>query len=185
MVTFVIKSHFLSIWNNITITQYNSINNGAIQIVCGLHKEFLLSHSPISHSASFTLSLFLCYSLKLTNCGMRGKNIFCMYDCLVIPCYIKGCTKLHYRHNRIFRHTCMCKKSILIKQCNYNIFLQVSNSYLRYTDTLLDVLFLLLALFKITRVLWEQTRKDWLMARSLVVSDFHSEAKDSRFESCH
>ena len=50
-----------------------------------------------------------------------------------------------FRHNRIFRHTCMHKQLILTKQWNYNIFEQVLHSYLRCTDRLSDVLFLLLA----------------------------------------
>ena len=50
-----------------------------------------------------------------------------------------------FRHNRIFRHTCMHKQLILTKQWNYNIFVEVLHSYLRYTDRLLDVVFLLLA----------------------------------------
>ena len=50
-----------------------------------------------------------------------------------------------FRHNRIFRHSCMCKQPMLIKQWNDNIFVKILNSSLRYTDTLLDVFFLLLA----------------------------------------
>ena len=50
-----------------------------------------------------------------------------------------------FRHNRIFRHTFMHKQPILTKQLNYNIFEQIFHSYLRYTDRLSDVLFLLLA----------------------------------------
>ena len=49
-----------------------------------------------------------------------------------------------FRHNRTFRHKCMCKQLILIMQRNYNIIVQIY-SYLRYTDKLLDVFFLLLA----------------------------------------
>ena len=49
-----------------------------------------------------------------------------------------------FRHNRIFRHTCIYKQPILTKQWNYNIFVQILYSYLRYTARLLDVFFLLL-----------------------------------------
>ena len=46
---------------------------------------------------------------------------------------------------RILRHTCMYKQPILTKQWNYNNFVQILHSYLRYIDRLLDVIFLLLA----------------------------------------
>ena len=50
-----------------------------------------------------------------------------------------------FRHNRILRHTCIYKQPILTKWWNYNNFVQILYSYLKYTDTLLDVLFLLQA----------------------------------------
>ena len=49
------------------------------------------------------------------------------------------------RHSRNFRHTSMYKQPISTKQQNYNNFVQILYSYLRYTDRLLDMFFLLLA----------------------------------------
>ena len=46
-----------------------------------------------------------------------------------------------FRQNRIFRHTCRYKQSILIKQWDYKIFVKIT--YLRYTDRFLDVFSLL------------------------------------------
>ena len=50
-----------------------------------------------------------------------------------------------FGNNCIFRHTCMYKQTKLTKQWNYNIFVQILYSYLRYTDRLLDVFFSSLA----------------------------------------
>ena len=50
-----------------------------------------------------------------------------------------------FGHNCIFSHTWMHKLTILSKQWNYNIFVQIFYSYFRYTDRLLDVFFLSLA----------------------------------------
>ena len=47
------------------------------------------------------------------------------------------------RYNCIFRCTSIYTQPMLTKQWNYNNFLQILYSYLRYTDRLLDVLFLL------------------------------------------
>ena len=51
-----------------------------------------------------------------------------------------------FRHNRIFRHACMYKETKMTKQWNYCTFMQILYSYLRYTDRLLGVFSLLLAL---------------------------------------
>ena len=42
------------------------------------------------------------------------------------------------RRNRTFRRTCMYKQPILTKWRNYNNFVQILYSYLRYIDRLLD-----------------------------------------------
>ena len=62
------------------------------------------------------------------------------------------CIALYQRRQKIvsldtiaFLDTRMQKQSIQTKQWNYNIFVQVLHSYLRYTDRHLDVFFLLLA----------------------------------------
>ena len=75
---------------------------------------------------------------------MREKIVFYIYGCFTVSRYIEGGRKSHFRHIRIFRHTCMHKQPILTKQWNFNIFVQVLPSYLRHTDRLSDVLFLLL-----------------------------------------
>ena len=41
-----------------------------------LAKGHFSSHSPVSYFANFTLSPPLCYSLKITNYGMRTKKYF-------------------------------------------------------------------------------------------------------------
>ena len=77
-------------------------------------------HSPQLHFVSFILYPPLCYSLKITNYGMREKKIFCIYGCFSVSSYIKGCRRSHLQRQSSF--------------------------YLRYTDRLLDVFSLLLAL---------------------------------------
>ena len=51
-----------------------------------------------------------------------------------------------FRNNFIFRHICMYKQPILTQQWNFKTSMQILSSYLRYTDRLLDVFLLLLAL---------------------------------------
>ena len=41
-----------------------------------------------------------------------------------------------FRHNRIFRHTCMHKQPTLTKQWSYNISVEILYSYSRYTGIL-------------------------------------------------
>ena len=70
-----------------------------------------------------------------------------------------------FRHNHNFRHTGIYEQPTLTKQWNYNIFVHILYSYLRYTDTLLVVFFLLL-----TEILLEfyekKRRKDWVAEES-------------------
>ena len=98
----------------------------------------------MSHLLNFTLSPLLRYSLKITKFGMRKKKIFRIYGCFSVL-HIKGVENRVFRHNRIFRHTCKYKQPILRKWWNYKNFMQILYSYFKYTDMLLDVFFLLLA----------------------------------------
>ena len=47
-----------------------------IKNVCHLRND---TFYPMSSSVNFALSLRLCYSLKIRNCGMTEKEIFCGY----------------------------------------------------------------------------------------------------------
>ena len=62
-----------------------------------------------------------------------------------------------FRNNRIFRHTLIYKQPILTKKGNYNNFLQILHSYLRYIDRILDVFFFLLAV--ILSELYQSSKK--------------------------
>ena len=93
----------------------------------------------VTLSRFYTLSPPLCYSLKITNYGMRKKNIFRIYGCLSVSRRNRV-----FRQDRIFRHTCMYKQLILTMSWNYNNFAQILYSYLGYTDRFLDVFLLLL-----------------------------------------
>ena len=75
----LLKSNFLSIYNNMTIKQ--QINHGAIQ-------WHFLFHWPVSHFVNINLSPLLCYSLKTTNYEMRERKIFCILLYYIILYYI-------------------------------------------------------------------------------------------------
>ena len=112
---FPIKSHFLSIYNNVIIKQ--QIKYGTIQNVLQKFTCIMVFFIPFT---CITLYLFyrsplLRYAIKITNNGMREKKIFCMYNYFHVSRYIKGGRKSHYVHNRIFRHTCVYKQTILTK----------------------------------------------------------------------
>ena len=98
---------FLSMENNMTIKQ--QINHGTIQNVCHLHNEIF---HVIHLCYNFALSPPQWYSLKITNCGMREKKIFCLYGCWIMWQEVENRI---FRPNHIFRHTCMNKQSILTK----------------------------------------------------------------------
>ena len=50
-----------------------------------------------------------------------------------------------FRHNSVFRHTCLRNQPKLTKKWYYIYFVQILYSHLRYTDRLLNFFFLLLA----------------------------------------
>ena len=104
----------------------------------------------------------MCYSLKIVNYGWEKRRLFVDMTASAYHVISKEVENRILRPNHIFRHTCMYKQPILTKQWNYNIFVQILYSYLRYIDRLLDVFFLLLAvtLSKFGR------RKDWVTEES-------------------
>ena len=72
-----------------------------------------------------------------------------------------------FGHNCIFRHTCMYKQTKLTKQRNYNIFVQILYSYLRYTDRLLDVFFSSLAVI-LSEFHEKPRKKDWVTEKKYI-----------------
>ena len=67
-----------------------------------------------------------------------------------------------FKHNRIFKLPCIYKQPVLTKKWHYNIFVQILYSYLRYTDRLLDVFFLLLVV-TFLELHEKPRRKDWVI----------------------
>ena len=57
-----------------------------IKNVCHLRND---TFYPMPSSVNFALSLRLCCSLKIRNCGMTEKEIFCGYGCFSVPSYIR------------------------------------------------------------------------------------------------
>ena len=62
-------------------------NHVVIQKVCHLNNGIF--HS-INLCHTLPISSPLCYSLTVTNYGMREKEIFCIYGCFSTLCYING-----------------------------------------------------------------------------------------------
>ena len=75
------------------MTRKQQINHGAIQSVCHFHNGIIYSINYVTLCQFYTLSPPLCYSLKLTNYGMREKRIFCIYDYYSESRYIKRSRK--------------------------------------------------------------------------------------------
>ena len=95
---FITRSHFLSIWNNMTRKQ--QINHGAIQKVRDLHLLFT----------------------KINELWNGRQEHFSYVWLLHYIILYQRSRKSYFVHNYIFRPTCICKQSILTRQCNYNIF---------------------------------------------------------------
>ena len=77
-------------------------------------KQQIFHPIHLCHTLSFTLSPPLCYSLKITNYEMREK-VFVYMAASVYHVISKEVENPIFRHNHIFRHTCMYKQIILIK----------------------------------------------------------------------
>ena len=76
-----------------------------------------------------------------------------------------------FRYNWVFRRICIYKQPTLTKWWNYNIFLQIWYSYLKYTGWLFLECALLLAHCNIIRVSWE-TKKERLTCRKKYIGEF-------------
>ena len=107
----------------------------------------------------------MCYSLKIVNYGWEKRRLFVDVTASAYHVISKEVENRILRPNLIFRHTCMYKQPILTKQWNYNIFVQILYSYLRYIDRLLDVFFLLLAV-TLSKLHEKSRRKDWVTEES-------------------
>ena len=121
MAKFLLKSHFLSICNNMIVKQH--INHGAIQKVCHLHNGICPSVNLYHTFLNFTLSPPLCYSLKITNYGMR--EIWLLQRITLYQRRLKIVSLDTIAYLETY------KQPILTKKCNYNNFVQILYSYLR------------------------------------------------------
>ena len=132
MAVFPLRSHFLSIYDN-----KQQINHRVIEKVGHLHNEIF--HFIHCHTLLILLYHLPCAMLlKITKYSMRKKNIF-VY--VAASEYLVMWKEVENRilRNHIFRDICMCKQPNIDKVVEVNIFVF---SYFRYTDRLLDVLFL-------------------------------------------
>ena len=76
---------------------------------------------------------------------LEKRQFFVYMAALVYHAVSKEKENRIFGHNCIFRHTCTHKQTILSNQSNYDIFVQILYSYLRYRDMFLDVFFASLA----------------------------------------
>ena len=103
------------------MTVKEHINQGPIWKVC----NFL----------DFTLSPHLCYSFKITNCGMREKIFFLAVSAYHVISKEVGNIVLY----RVFRHNCILDKHVCIKNlCWQNCGIIIS--LWKYYTVILDVL---------------------------------------------
>ena len=84
---------------------------------------------------------------------------------------LKEVEKHIFKHNLIFRHTCMYKQPTLTKQWNDAIFLQIWCSYFRHTGRLFLGCALRLVCCNIIRTSWE-TKKERLGYRKKYIEEF-------------
>ena len=84
---------------------------------------------------------------------------------------LKEVEKHIFKHNLIFRHTCMYKQPTLTKQWNVAIFLQIWCSYFRHTGRLFLGCALRLVCCNIIRTSWE-TKKERLGYRKKYIEEF-------------
>ena len=99
----------------------------------------------MSHFVNCPLSPLLCYSLKIRNYE-KEKRRFSSISYMACPaCHIisREVENQIFRHNCIFRCTCIYKQPKMTKLWNYNILSFIQLSY-KYNNRLFDVFFLLL-----------------------------------------
>ena len=112
---------------------------------------------------NFTLPLPLCYSLKIRNYRMREKKIFCIYGCFSLSRYIKGGRNHIFRHERIFRYTCI--NNTHWQGGGIEIFLC---KYFRYTDRPFLGCVILLLIVMISEHYEKSRRKDWVIEKKYI-----------------
>ena len=137
------------------MTRKLKYNHGSIRYVsCKMSFFDLFSCVTLCQLYSFTSPLLFTKNSKLRKEDFL--YIWLLQRHHVISKEVENCI---FRHNRIFRHSCMHKQPISTKQWNCNIFMQISHRYVRHTDRLLDVHFLLLAVI-LSELYEKQRRKD-------------------------
>ena len=142
MAKFLLKNHFLSVCNNMTVKQH--INHWAIQKVCHLHNGIFIPLTCVTLSQFYFITSLVMLVLPTKNNKLwnKRKEVFFVYVAASTYCVIsKEVESRVFRRNRIFRHTCLYKQPILTKYWNCINFVQILYSYLRYTDRPLDGFF--------------------------------------------
>ena len=125
--------------NNITVKQHS--NHWVIQEVCHLHNGIFHSINLCHTFSIYSMtSLVLFIMLFIREKKFSGYIAASAYH--VMSRELENCV---LRHSRVFIHTCIYKQPMLTKYRNYNNFEKILCSYLRYTERILGVFLLLLA----------------------------------------
>ena len=129
---YLLRSRFFSIYNKMKIKQ--EINIEAIQQVCYLHYAFFipLTCFTLCQSCSFTYLVLFTKNYKLQN--KRKEDLLCIWLIQHITLY-----QMRQANGSLetiaFSGTCVCINNPYLQ----NSFVKILYSYLRYTDTFMDV----------------------------------------------
>ena len=103
---------------------------------------------------------------KITNFWMRVRKVVVYMDASAYQVIWKEVENRIFKHNRIFRHMCMYKQPIFISSVIIRFMCKHYIIYiLRYTERLLNVFFLLLAVI-LSELHEKPRRKDWVTEKS-------------------
>ena len=142
------------------------MNYENIQKLCHLH-NFIFD----SIKTCYILSVLLCHPppvliTKITNFRMRVRKVVVYMDASAYQVIWKEVENRIFKHNCIFRHMCMYKQPIFISSVIIRFMCKHYIIYiLRYTERLLNVFFLLLAVI-LSELHEKPRRKDWVTEKS-------------------
>ena len=125
-------------------------------------KKLWLRHLRLEIFLTFSWGFWFFEAHFLTTIFLMKKELFVYMTASASHVRSKDVENLIFRHNRTFRYTCMYKQTcwqssgIIIILCKY---------YIRYTDRLLDMFFLVLAVI-LSELHENPRRKDWVTEKS-------------------
>ena len=107
---------------------------------------FLIPLTCVTLSQFYSVIYLVLFTKNNKLWNEKKVDFFCICGCCSVHVISKEVENRVFRRNWIFRPTYFYKQPILTRQWNYNNFVHMLYSYLRYNDRLLDVFFLLLVI---------------------------------------